>query len=200
MRISVKYAIWLLPLMPLVQGCSHKAQTSQTTPLAPPIVDKPLPKPSSVSTADLPPPVLGDTTPAKNNIPKPDVSSSEPAPEKKPAKHVRKTAPVATAQVPATAPAGQQEGTSTPSSVSAIGQLSGGGSSDVKSQTEETINTTEKGLNSITRPLSDSETHTAAQIREFLKQAREALTTGDTDGAHTLAVKAKVLLTELNPK
>ena len=32
---------------------------------------------------------------------------------------------------------------------------------------------------------------TAAQIREFLKQARQALTSGDVDGAHTLAVKAK---------
>ena len=48
--------------------------------------------------------------------------------------------------------------------------------------------------------LTDAETKTAAQIREFLKQAREALATGDTDGAHTLANKAKVLLSELNPQ
>jgi len=54
-------------------------------------------------------------------------------------------------------------------------------------------------LNGINRQLSDQEAKTAAQIREFLKQAREALTSGDVDGAHTLAVKAKVLLEELHP-
>jgi len=55
------------------------------------------------------------------------------------------------------------------------------------------IATTERGLNGITRSLNEQEQKTAAQIREFLKQAREALATNDVDGAHTLAVKAKVL-------
>jgi phage-related baseplate assembly protein len=83
-------------------------------------------------------------------------------------------------------------------SVSAIGELSGGASGDERSQTEDLINATEKGVNEITRPLSDPETKTAAQIHEFLKQARAALTSGDVDGALTLAKKAKVLLAELN--
>jgi hypothetical protein len=59
------------------------------------------------------------------------------------------------------------------------------------------IATTERGLNGITRSLNEQEQKTAAQIREFLKQARDALSTNDVDGAHTLAVKAKVLLSEL---
>jgi hypothetical protein len=37
-----------------------------------------------------------------------------------------------------------------------------------------------------------------AQIKEFLKQARTALGSGDVDGAHTLAVKAKVLFGEIS--
>ena len=45
--------------------------------------------------------------------------------------------------------------------------------------------------------LSEPEQKTAVQIREYLKQAREALASGDVDGAHTLAAKAKVLLAEL---
>ena len=45
--------------------------------------------------------------------------------------------------------------------------------------------------------LSDQEQKTAGDIREILKQAREALASGDADGAHTLAAKAKVLLAEL---
>jgi RNA polymerase-interacting CarD/CdnL/TRCF family regulator len=82
--------------------------------------------------------------------------------------------------------------------VSAAGTLSAGGSADSRSQAEDLIVSTEKGVNSITRTLNDSETKTAAQIHEFLKQAREALASGDVDGANTLAKKAKVLLNELN--
>ena len=50
---------------------------------------------------------------------------------------------------------------------------------------------TEKTLNGITRKLNDQEQKTAAQIREFLKQARDALTAGDVDGAHTLALEGE---------
>jgi hypothetical protein len=104
---------------------------------------------------------------------------------------------------PATTPAQPaQDAANTPPagsspSVSAIGELSSGASGDARSQAEDAINSTEKGLNGITRPLSDTETTTATQIREFLKQARAALTTGDVDGALTLTKKAKVLLAEL---
>ena len=99
------------------------------------------------------------------------------------------------AAVAAAAPA---TATPTTPSVSAIGELSGGASGDLRSQTIDSINATEKGVNSITRTLNDPEQKTAAQIREFLKQAHEALATGDVDGARTLVMKAKVLLTELN--
>jgi spore germination protein YaaH len=81
--------------------------------------------------------------------------------------------------------------------VSAIGQLSSGDSSDLRQQTLSSIAATERGLNGINRTLSDLEQKTAAHVRDFLKQAREALASGDVDGAHTLAAKAKVLLSEL---
>ena len=55
----------------------------------------------------------------------------------------------------------------------------------------------ERRLNGINRTLSDSEQKTADHIREFLKQARAALDSGDVEGAHTLAAKAQVLLAEL---
>jgi hypothetical protein len=81
--------------------------------------------------------------------------------------------------------------------VSAIGQLSSGDPVIYRQETESLIASTEHGLNGITRPLSDAEQKTADQIRDFLKQARAALVSGDVDGAHTLAAKAKVLLNEL---
>lgn len=198
MRISVKYALWLLALMPLVQGCDQKKPKAQTQTLAPPIVDIPPTQPVTVSPADLPPPVIGDTEPK----PAPAETASKPAePAKKPVHHPKKPATPA-----ANTPAATQEAANVnpapagAPAVSAIGQLSAGDSGDLRTVTEDTIASTEKGVNGIGRTLNDTETKTAAQIREFLKQAREALHTGDVDGAHTLAVKAKVLLTELNPQ
>jgi len=82
--------------------------------------------------------------------------------------------------------------------VSAIGQLSSGEPSDLPRETADSIATTERGLNGLGRTLNAQEQKTADQIREYLKQAREALISGDVDGAHTLAAKAKVLLGELS--
>ncbi len=64
-------------------------------------------------------------------------------------------------------------------------------------ETADLIGETEQGLNAIKRALSTEEKVTAAQIRTYLKQAQQALGTGDMDGAHTLATKAKLLLDEL---
>jgi len=200
MRITVKYALWLLALMPLAQGCDQKKPKAQPQTLAPPIIDTPLPQPAAISPADLPPPVIGDTEPKPAPA---ETASKPPEPAKKPVHHPKKpAAPAANTNTPAAtqeaanvnpAPAGAP-------AVSAIGQLSAGDSGDLRTVTEDTIASTERGVKSINRTLNDTETKTAAQIREFLKQAREALHTGDVDGAHTLAVKAKVLLTELNPQ
>ena len=110
-----------------------------------------------------------------------------PEPVKKPPKH-KKPANTNT-QVAST-------GTS---ALSAIGPLSTGDPPNVRQQTDDLIASTEKSLNGIKRKLSDQEQKTAAQIREFLKQAREALTAGDVDGARTLAAKAKAVLDELHP-
>jgi hypothetical protein len=72
-----------------------------------------------------------------------------------------------------------------------------GDAPDLRRQAQDSMAATERGLNGIGRKLNDQEQKTAKQIREFLKQAREALTSGDADGAVTLAAKAKVLLSEL---
>ncbi|HUX45599.1 MAG TPA: hypothetical protein VMV57_12685 [Terracidiphilus sp.] len=81
--------------------------------------------------------------------------------------------------------------------VSAIGRLSSGDPSDLRAQTESSLESTDRELKKINLSLSDPQQKTVAQIREFLKQARAALTSGDVDGAHTLALKARVLLDEI---
>jgi hypothetical protein len=173
-------AVCLLPL--LLTGCVPKSPKTQSEPLAPPIVDVPPPKPEP-SPTDLPPPVV--TVPSQTPVP--DASAQQPPP-KPPVRHRK----------PATPAAPTQEASVGSPGVSAIGQLSSGDPSDQRQQTVNSIAATERGLSAISRKLSDQEQKTAAQITEFLKQARAALNSGDVDGAHTLAAKAKVLLGELS--
>jgi outer membrane biosynthesis protein TonB len=176
MKFPARIVASLLPFM--LAGCFHKT-TSQVQPLAPPIVDTPPPQPAPAPT-DLPPPVV--SVPA----PPPDTTTAQAKPKPKPpAKHKK----------PATEPT-EQASNGTPS-VPAVGTLSSGDPADLRQQTSDSITATERGLNGMTRTLNDQEQKTAVQIREFLKQARVALSSGDVDGARTLATKAKVLLSEL---
>jgi hypothetical protein len=96
------------------------------------------------------------------------------------------------------APANTQQAASESPGVSAIGQLSSGDTSNLRQQTVDSIAAIERSLSGIGSSLSDQEQKTAAQIREYLKQARNALASGDVDGAHTLVAKANVLLSELS--
>jgi hypothetical protein len=179
MKLSARSAAWLLLL--LLTGCFHKTQVAQNQPFAPPIEDTPPPKPEPAPT-NLPPPEV--TIPVQTQL---EQITPPPEPVKKPARHKK----------PANTNA-QIASNGTPA-VSAIGTLSTGDPPNVRQQTDDLIASTEKALNGITQKLNDPEQKTAAQIREFLKQARDALTAGDVDGAHTLALKAKVLLDELHP-
>jgi hypothetical protein len=185
-------------------GCSHKAasppQQAQAPPLqtgkgtlAPPETTQqqekseaplasPLPPPSAQS-VPLPPP-----TPKKVRNKKP-----KPAPSKS----------TDTTQTAGSTPAvsGATPQVSAPgASASPIGQLTTGDSAlgeRTKHETADLIGGTQQGLSGIKRSLSTDEQVTASQIRTFLKQAQQALDTGDTDGAHTLATKARLLLDEL---
>ena len=192
MKSLVKNVAWLLPLL-LLTGCFHfhKSDQSQVQPLAPPIVDTPPPIPAQAP-ADLPPPVL--TVPAQTPPPKPVLlSQQKPKPPVK-----RKTRPAAPAPAPPVATNNAQEASIGSPGVSAIGQLSSGDPPDLRLQTLSSIAATENGLKTVNRELGDPEKKTVDHIREFLKQAKAALASGDVDGAATLAEKAKVLLEELS--
>ncbi len=181
MKLPVRCVAWLLPL--LLTGCYfHKPVHTQLQTLAPPIEDTPPPNPEP-SPTNLPPPVI--TIPGQTTTP---VAKMPPHTTPKPPLRRPKPAPAPAAQVASNENPG----------VSAIGQLSSGDASDLWQQTSSSIAATERGLNSIAGKLNDQEQKTAAHIREFLKQARAALASGDVDGAYTLATKAKVLLGELS--
>jgi hypothetical protein len=184
MKIRASYVGWLLPLFLTACFPFHKEQKQSLQQFAPPVAN--LPKPP-VDHPELP--VTEVTIPSEPLDTDTDEILEEAA--KSPARHRR----------PASKPA--QEAADTPAEadtpgVSAVGQLSSPEPSDMRIETDASIAATERGLNGLGRNLSGPERKIAAQIREYLKQAREALLNGDVDGARTLAAKAKVLLGELN--
>jgi hypothetical protein len=153
--------------------------SAQTVPLPPP------PPPKKVRHKVKPtPPKPADT--AQNSTGTP-ASSSQPG---SPSSGTQGSGQPAVAQQTAA-----NVGTGSP-----IGQLTTGDSAlgeRTKHETADLIGETQQGLTGIKRSLSPEEKVTATQIRTFLKQAQQALDNGDTDGAHTLATKAKLLLDEL---
>jgi hypothetical protein len=177
MRSLGKRAVWLLPFA--LTGCIfHRTQPAPDVSLAPSIEPS---RPLEVTSLELPP--------AQSVIAaKPIYNMKEQAvPIREPVRHHRYVnKPVEVTEV---APS--------PTAVPAIGVISSGDPPNFRYQTEDSIAAIERGLNGINRSLNDSEQKTASQIREFVKQAKAALTSGDIDGAHTLAAKAKVLLDEL---
>ena len=191
MRLAARSVAWLLPLM--LTGCfPHKFWHHQDQPPPPPIEAPAIPMPAPPSSGAKPPVVTVESQP-----PEP-VAEPEKKPAKQPSK--RKKQPVAASpQSPAPVPPDTQQASIESAEVSAIGQLSTGDSPDSKQETANTLTSIERRLNGIKRTLSEQEQKTAAQIREFVKQARKALSSGDLDGAQTLARKARILLSELNP-
>jgi len=177
--MPAKIVAWVLPWF--LTGCwFHRNQK----PAAPPVAPK-------IDTSSSAPPPTQDPPPEVTIPHKPQVSETKLPYEtaKQPPKHKK---------APSSPPPPETEQASTGQiEVNAIGQLSSGDPAGTRDQTESSLNDIERGLNGITRQLGDQEQTTASHIREYLKQAREALKSGDVDGASTLAAKAKVLLQEL---
>ena len=172
---------WLLPL--LLCACAHNPNPAQMQAMAPPIEDL-TPPPPDISPAALPAPAV--------NVPKTkEPVAVPPEPVKVVPKHHKSVKSAAAAPPPS------QVAEAAAPKESALGNFETPEEPDLKKQTESSISDIERGLNGIGRKLNDQETKTSVQIREFLKQARTALASGDVEGAKTLANKAKALLGEL---
>lgn len=191
MKLDAMKVAWLLPL--LLSACAHNTNVAQMQQMAPPIEDTP---PPPIAPANLPSPVI--------NIPKTDkpvVVVQEPPPKQAP-KHKKPASKTVATSPPSGA--GGQPGTQVaenapPSEVNAGGNFSAPETQDSKKQAEDSIAEIEKGLNGIGHKLSDTEEKASMQIKEFLKEARTALNSGDVEAATNLTKKAKALLGELSP-
>jgi len=159
----------------------------------PPPETKPTPPPVEPAPAEAtPPPPPADTKPATTVHHR--KTKPSPATPATPDNASSPTTPSQTAS--ATTPAG----TTPAPTESAIGQLSAGDESSSGATMNEAVNlisSTERRLKAITRPLTPAEQQTAEKVRTFLEQARQALHSQDIAAAHTLAIKANLLLDEL---
>lgn len=83
--------------------------------------------------------------------------------------------------------------------IAAIGELTAGGAANPQAQQEaaDLIASIEKRLNTMSAQTVRRQRAQINRVRNFWRQAREALNSGDTDGAKTLATKAKLLLDDM---
>jgi ribosomal protein S20 len=109
----------------------------------------------------------------------------------------RKAPQIVTVPVPAASQPSETP-TLTPE-VAAIGALSSGGDTSPRAQQEAAglIAANEKRVNGISAQKTEEQKAQISKIRNFQRQAQEALSSGDTEGAKTLATKAKLLLDDI---
>ena len=165
-------------------GCRHKAATLVVPPTAPEIA------PVMVS---VPPPTHPTEPLPAATVPVAEGHAPVVPPPKRPHKH--KAAPAPPVQVAVVAP----PPAAAAAPAIALGQLSAGGDagSGLRAETETMLAVQMQRLDRLPTAVAAAHAADVEQARRFLKGADEAWKTGDVEGAHTLVVKAKVLLDDL---
>jgi type IV secretory pathway VirB10-like protein len=177
-----------LPALALVlaaglAGCRHKNMPVAFPQLAHAPLELEIPSPSTppIMIAEVPPPELGPPL-----LPPPP----PPAPRRRttPSPKEETQPPV---QVAEAAPAEL-----------AIGTLSTGGDLMPQSQQEaqDMISSILKRISALSTKTAESQKRQIRQVRYFLKQAQQALSSGDAEGAKNLAIKARLLMDDLEKK
>jgi outer membrane biosynthesis protein TonB len=183
LRLSIA-AVVLVLLLGISLGCQHKKPVL-VMPQQPPATAAPQPTPEPVAQA-ADQPLAPTPTPTPAEQPKPE--------EKTKPNHARHAA---AKKPPKTVV--QAEKTEPPAA--SIGQISPGptpaDAAHSQASTDQLLQSAETNLNSITRQLSKDEEAMRAQIKEFIKQSRNATTENDPARAHNLAVKARLLSDDL---
>jgi len=157
-------------------GCRHKAQVARLPAVLMPVALENLPMVEVQQTTLPPAPVVASAGKPKRERKKP--APKAPVPE-----------PV---QIAAVAPPPTPEET-------AIGALTAGGETNpqTKQEAADLITSSEKRLNALPAQKDEDEKAQVSKVKNFLKDAQDALKSGDAEGAKTLATKAKLLLDDL---
>jgi ribosomal protein S20 len=164
-------------------GCRHKAQVVILPTILTPVALEEIPEPENLPMVDVEqtnlPPV-----PAVASAGKPKREKKKPAPK-------MASVPEPT-QIASVTPPPSAEDT-------AIGALTPGGETNpqTKQEAADLITSSEKRLNALPTQKAEEEKAQVSKVKNFLKDAQDALKTGDAEGAKTLATKAKLLLDDL---
>ncbi len=201
---SARKAAAVFLLTTFVVGCRHNAKTPPPAAAQAPIA------PASTLAKNMPPPNLPPAQLPSINPPKPEnTAPPAPVPQKTSHHKPKHTTIDASPAEQVSSPPVKDQGTTeqaingAATNASPIGQLTVAGeatNTPRRNHILSEIDSTEKGLNDLKRPLNKDEETTAAQVRTFIAKAKDAMKQEDLDGATTLVTKAKVLLAELtNP-
>jgi hypothetical protein len=164
-------------------GCRHKAQVARLPVVLSPVALEDIPAPDNLPMVE---------TPQIGLPPVPVVANAKPKRERKKPPVKATPAPESPTQLASATPVQSPEET-------AIGALTAGGEANpqAKQEAEDLITSSEKRLNALTPQKAEDEKPQVNKVKNFLKDAQDALKSGDAEGAKTLATKAKLLLDDL---
>jgi len=160
-------------------GCRHKPQLAPLPPVMAPVALEDIPEPDNLPMVEVSP----------EKLPTVPVSTEAGKPKKR-----RKAPKVVAPPEPA-----ETQAAAAPSPDAAVGALTAGGETNpqTKQEAEELIASIDKRLNALPAQKVEEQKAQVSQVRNFWKDAQDALKSGDAEGAKTLATKAKLLLDDL---
>jgi ribosomal protein S20 len=163
-------------------GCRHKVQVATLPAVLTPVAMEEIPEPENLPMVEAEP----------ANLPAVPVVASAGKPKREKKKPAPKTQVPEPTQIASVAPPPSPEET-------AIGALTAGGEANpqTKQEAADLITASEKRLTALPAQKAEEEKAQVSKVKNFLKDAQEALNTGDAEGAKTLATKAKLLLDDL---
>jgi hypothetical protein len=168
-------------------GCRHKVQIAPLPPVLTP-----------VALEDVPPP-------PDDKLPMIEVPQIKLPPEPiasaaaRPKREKKRTTKTPTVPMVVQAPDATPVESEAAAKDAAVGALTGGGETNPQARQEaaDLIASIEKRLNALPTQMTDEEKTQINKVRNFWRDAQSALTSGDAEGAKTLATKAKLLLDDL---
>lgn len=164
-------------------GCRRKPQLAPLPPVLTPVALEDIPEPENLPMVEAPP----------EKLPPVPVSADAGKPKrrkKQAPKVVAPPEPVPETQVASAAPSPEE---------TAIGALTAGGETNpqTKQEAADLIASIEKRLNALPAQKAEEQKAQVSKVKNFWRDAQEALKSGDAEGAKTLATKAKLLLDDL---
>ncbi len=168
-------------------GCRHKARVTLPAPVRTPVELLDVPPPENL-------PMVEDTPEKLGSAP---IAAAAAKPKRGRKKSASKAAPPAIPAV-SSAPV-QATGTAPSAETTAIGALTAGGEANpqTKQEAADLLGSIEKRLNALSAQVQEQEKAQISTVRNFWRDAQDALKSGDAEGAKTLATKAKLLLDDL---